>query len=200
MPPWHLVITRSRSCNPLWNYIYFLEHFSPFFQGLPMIALQCLCDLLKSVPHFNFRTNIMAVLVPKMNDDSTDNQVSWFNRNNVNEQGLVVRGPLRKEIAQFKFQYVRGCLELLLIMNVDFEFRHAGFLTSGRNSVYHLKTRRLWVSGLWLYLRNGRMYQGPSVSRHCWSSRWKRRNMASCCRLSINKWPNLSHTRKWNVK
>ena len=41
-----------------------------------MTALQCLCDLLKNVPHFNFRTNIMAVLVPKMNDDSTDEQVS----------------------------------------------------------------------------------------------------------------------------
>lgn len=43
-----------------------------------MIALQCLCDLLQSAPHFNFRTNIMAVVIPKMNDDSIDNEVSYL--------------------------------------------------------------------------------------------------------------------------
>lgn len=43
-----------------------------------MIALNCLCDLFINVPHFNFRTNIMAVLVPMMNDKSANGQVVYL--------------------------------------------------------------------------------------------------------------------------
>ena len=34
-----------------------------------------MCDLLTSVPHFNFHTNLIAVLVPRMNEKSLDGKV-----------------------------------------------------------------------------------------------------------------------------
>lgn len=34
-----------------------------------------MCDLLISVPHFNFHTNLIAVLVPRMNEKSLDGKV-----------------------------------------------------------------------------------------------------------------------------
>ena len=34
-----------------------------------------MCDLLTSVPHFNFHTNLTAVLVPRMNEKSLDGKV-----------------------------------------------------------------------------------------------------------------------------
>ena len=37
------------------------------FQGLRDVALRCLCDLLETHPHFNFRTNVIAVILPFMN-------------------------------------------------------------------------------------------------------------------------------------
>ena len=40
-----------------------------------LVAVQCMCDLLTSLPHFNFHTNLVAVLVPRMNDKSLDGQV-----------------------------------------------------------------------------------------------------------------------------
>ena len=30
------------------------------------MALRCLCELLVGLPHFNFRNNILAVVVPRM--------------------------------------------------------------------------------------------------------------------------------------
>ena len=34
-----------------------------------------MCDLLTSVPHFNFHTNLIAVLVPRMIEKSLDGKV-----------------------------------------------------------------------------------------------------------------------------
>ncbi|XP_032087586.1 nucleolar complex protein 3 homolog [Thamnophis elegans] len=40
------------------------------YKGLAEIAVKCLCELLVALPHFNFHNNIIALLVPLMNDDS----------------------------------------------------------------------------------------------------------------------------------
>ena len=40
-----------------------------------LVTVQCMCDLLTSVPHFNFHTNLIAVLVPRMNEKSLDGKV-----------------------------------------------------------------------------------------------------------------------------
>ena len=40
-----------------------------------LVTVQCMCDLLISVPHFNFHTNLIAVLVPRMNEKSLDGKV-----------------------------------------------------------------------------------------------------------------------------
>ena len=53
-------------------------HLNPilsFFQSLMLVTVQCMCDLLTSVPHFNFHTNLIAVLVPRMNEKSLDGKV-----------------------------------------------------------------------------------------------------------------------------
>ena len=72
------------------NWIYFdiskdgseiVNTFLYIFQSLPLTALQCFCDLLVNIPHFNFRTNIMAVLVPMMNDHSAQDEVSCVKNN-----------------------------------------------------------------------------------------------------------------------
>lgn len=36
-------------------------------QSLSVLAAKCLCEILKAHPHFNYRNNIITVLVPHMN-------------------------------------------------------------------------------------------------------------------------------------
>lgn len=45
-------------------------------QGLAEVALGCMCDLLVSLPHFNFRNNILTSLVPLMPSKKLDGRVS----------------------------------------------------------------------------------------------------------------------------
>ncbi|XP_054839841.1 nucleolar complex protein 3 homolog isoform X2 [Eublepharis macularius] len=40
------------------------------YKGLAEIAVKCLCELLVSLPHFNFHNNIIVLIVPLMNDAS----------------------------------------------------------------------------------------------------------------------------------
>ena len=44
-------------------------------QRMTVVSVQCMCDLMTSVPHFNFCTNILTVLVPWMNDKSLGEEV-----------------------------------------------------------------------------------------------------------------------------
>ncbi|CAB4012851.1 nucleolar complex 3 homolog [Paramuricea clavata] len=96
-------------------------------KGLPMTALQCLCDLLKNVPHFNFRTNIMAVLVPKMNDDSTDDEISSlccqtvqsiFKEDSVGEISLEIVQLVNKLVKGQSFKVKPCVLETFLSLRL----------------------------------------------------------------------------------
>ncbi|XP_015262119.1 PREDICTED: nucleolar complex protein 3 homolog [Gekko japonicus] len=40
------------------------------YKGLAEVAVKCLCELLVSLPHFNFHNNIIVLIVPLMNDAS----------------------------------------------------------------------------------------------------------------------------------
>ncbi|XP_028651303.1 nucleolar complex protein 3 homolog [Erpetoichthys calabaricus] len=40
------------------------------YKGLAEVAVKCLCELLVSLPHFNFHNNIIVTIVPLMNDNS----------------------------------------------------------------------------------------------------------------------------------
>ncbi|XP_025949967.2 nucleolar complex protein 3 homolog [Dromaius novaehollandiae] len=40
------------------------------YKGLAEIAVKCLCELLVTLPHFNFHNNIIVLIVPLMNDTS----------------------------------------------------------------------------------------------------------------------------------
>ena len=42
---------------------------------MELIGVKCLCELLLSRPHFNFRTNLLAVLIPLMNDKTPESHV-----------------------------------------------------------------------------------------------------------------------------
>ena len=53
----------------------FLPSPSLHFQSCAEVALQCLCDLVTSLSHFNFRSNILAVLVPRMNSTALGGKV-----------------------------------------------------------------------------------------------------------------------------
>uniref|UniRef100_A0A8C5N5A9 Nucleolar complex protein 3 homolog n=1 Tax=Leptobrachium leishanense TaxID=445787 RepID=A0A8C5N5A9_9ANUR len=40
------------------------------YKGLSEVAVKCLCDLMVSLPHFNFHNNIIVLVVPLINDKS----------------------------------------------------------------------------------------------------------------------------------
>ncbi|KAM9424725.1 nucleolar complex protein 3 homolog [Pholidichthys leucotaenia] len=40
------------------------------YRGLAEVAVRCMCELLVSLPHFNFHNNIIVVLVPLMNEST----------------------------------------------------------------------------------------------------------------------------------
>ncbi|NXS11514.1 NOC3L protein, partial [Neodrepanis coruscans] len=40
------------------------------YKGLAEVAVKCLCELLVTLPHFNFHNNIIVLIVPLMNDPS----------------------------------------------------------------------------------------------------------------------------------
>lgn len=46
------------------NTVVLEEKGRPQNDGVLLVATQCLCTLLTEVPHFNFRSNIIGVLVP----------------------------------------------------------------------------------------------------------------------------------------
>ena len=46
-----------------------------YLQGLAEVALQCLCDLAVALFHFNFRSNILNVVVPRMNSKALQGKV-----------------------------------------------------------------------------------------------------------------------------
>ena len=49
------------------------------FQVLRQIAVQCLCQLLITHPHFNYRTNIISVIIPFMlHHDSKVQQILFY--------------------------------------------------------------------------------------------------------------------------
>lgn len=45
-------------------------------EHLAEVALECMCDLLVSLPHFNFRNNILVTLVPLVTSKASDGKVS----------------------------------------------------------------------------------------------------------------------------
>ena len=44
-------------------------------QDLGEVSLRCLCELLVSLPHFNFRNNILVAAVPRMASRSLSGKV-----------------------------------------------------------------------------------------------------------------------------
>lgn len=68
----------QRMLRETWNKVYCYLYFGSFLQGLISIAVQCMCSLLVSLSHFNYRNNLITVLVPKMNDvDTLNGQVQY---------------------------------------------------------------------------------------------------------------------------
>ena len=51
---------------------------SLFTQSLSVLAARCLCEILKAHPHFNYRNNIIKVLVPYMNRGNKEVALKGF--------------------------------------------------------------------------------------------------------------------------
>ena len=49
-----------------------------YLQGLAEVALQCFCELAVALSHFNFRSNIFAVIVPRMNSKALQGKVCCY--------------------------------------------------------------------------------------------------------------------------
>ena len=54
---------------------YVCMYVRTYIQGLSVVALQCLCELAVALSHFNYRSNILAVLVPQMDSSALKGEV-----------------------------------------------------------------------------------------------------------------------------
>ena len=53
-------------------------HYFSLVQSLGEVAVRCMCELLVGLPHFNFRNNILAAIVPRMVCKTLGGKV-WYN-------------------------------------------------------------------------------------------------------------------------
>ena len=71
------------------------------------MALQCLCDLAVALSHFNFRSNILNVVVPRMNSKALQGKVCAL-------------GPVPGIAYREVYRLQRGQLNIHLSSFVDF--------------------------------------------------------------------------------
>lgn len=97
-------------------------------ENLMLVTVQCMCDLLISVPHFNFHTNLIAVLVPRMNEKSLDGKISklccnafisLFKQDSVGTVSLEAVRVISKFVKSKGFRVQPGVLETLLHLRIS---------------------------------------------------------------------------------
>lgn len=97
-------------------------------ESVMLVAVQCMCDLLTSLPHFNFHTNLVAVLVPRMNDKSLDGQVSklcynafvtLFKQDSVGSVSLETVKVISKFVKSKGFRVQPCVLETFLYLRIN---------------------------------------------------------------------------------
>lgn len=97
-------------------------------ESVMLVAVQCMCDLLTSLPHFNFHTNLVAVLVPRMNDKSLDGQVSklcynafvtLFKQDSVGSVSLETVRVISKFVKSKGFRVLPCVLETFLYLRIN---------------------------------------------------------------------------------
>ena len=70
-----------------------------------LIAVRCMCDLLKSHPHFNFASNLAKIIVPEI----TSKNEEVKNKKNKNKMSINVKN------GYFFFSYLNLSLSLLIL-------------------------------------------------------------------------------------
>ncbi|KAM7444886.1 Nucleolar complex protein 3 [Porites harrisoni] len=97
-------------------------------ESVMLVAVQCMCDLLTSLPHFNFHTNLVTVLVPRMNDKSLDGQVSklcynafvtLFKQDSVGSVSLETVKVISKFVKSKGFRVQPCVLETFLYLRIN---------------------------------------------------------------------------------
>lgn len=97
-------------------------------ESVMLVAVQCMCDLLTSLPHFNFHTNLVAVLVPRMNDKSLDGQISklcynafvtLFKQDSVGSVSLETVRVISKFVKSKGFRVQPCVLETFLSLRIN---------------------------------------------------------------------------------
>ncbi|PFX31070.1 Nucleolar complex protein 3-like [Stylophora pistillata] len=97
-------------------------------ESLMLVTVQCMCDLLTSVPHFNFHTNLIAVLVPRMNEKSLDGEISelcsnafisLFKQDTVGSVSLEAVRVISKFVKSKGFRVQPSVLETFLHLRIS---------------------------------------------------------------------------------
>ncbi|XP_015748933.1 PREDICTED: nucleolar complex protein 3 homolog [Acropora digitifera] len=127
------------------------QHNAIFFQGLIMVAVQCMCDLLTSLPHFNFHTNLVAVLVPRMNDKCLDGQISkqcfdafvkLFKQDSLGKVSLEAVKFISKFVKRKQFRVQPCVLETFLHLRINPLVIQALKKSNEKKSVVELKLEK----------------------------------------------------------
>ncbi|KAK2563907.1 Nucleolar complex protein 3-like protein [Acropora cervicornis] len=120
-------------------------------QGLIMVAVQCMCDLLTSLPHFNFHTNLVAVLVPRMNDKHLDGQISkqcfdafvkLFKQDSLGKVSLEAVKFISKFVKRKQFRVQPCVLETFLHLRINPLVIQALKKSNEKKSVVELKLEK----------------------------------------------------------
>lgn len=120
-------------------------------EGLIMVAVQCMCDLLTSLPHFNFHTNLVAVLVPRMNDKCLDGQISkqcfdafvkLFKQDSLGKVSLEAVKFISKFVKRKQFRVQPCVLETFLHLRINPFVIQALKKSNEKKSVVELKLEK----------------------------------------------------------
>lgn len=120
-------------------------------EGLIKVAVQCMCDLLTSLPHFNFHTNLVAVLVPRMNDKCLDGQISkqcfdafvkLFKQDSLGKVSLEAVKFISKFVKRKQFRVQPCVLETFLHLRINPLVIQALKKSNEKKSVVELKLEK----------------------------------------------------------
>lgn len=111
-----------------------LPRFSEAAISMATIALRCACDLVNSVPHFNYRSDLLKIIVDKLARRSVDGDFilarealeKLFAEDEDGNASLEAVGLLSKMIRAKTYQLHESVLNTFLSLRLLSEFNHKG--------------------------------------------------------------------------
>ena len=117
---------------------------------LPTVAVTCACTLLTSVPHFNFRSDLLRIIVGKLSRRSLDNNSkkciealeTLFNDDEEGRATMEAVALLSKMIRARNYQIHESVLNLFLALRLLSEFSGKGSNQFVEREVNHVKKKK----------------------------------------------------------